>query len=224
MAAPAASTKRPQIRERATAESEQTDRTTPPSSAILSAFTGIRRVPTPVNEPVKTYAPGSPEKKSLKDRLKRMAKERVEIPLIIGGQEIRSGETGQSVMPHDHRHVLADWHKASPKHVEQAIAAAKRAQADWANWPWEDRAAVFIDSSVAAIQNDDGRMRAAVRREEKRPHDALRADWMSCDARARHMPRKRQFSAYSVGTRRLELNELGLHDGAGRRHPTLPRQ
>src|SRR5437867_6467522 len=147
MAAPAASTKRPQIRERATAESEQTDRTTPPSSAILSAFTGIRRVPTPVNETVKTYAPGSPEKKSLKDRLKRMAKERVEIPLIIGGQEIRSGETGQSVMPHDHRHVLADWHKASPKHVEQAIAAAKRAQADWANWPWEDRAAVFLKAA-----------------------------------------------------------------------------
>jgi 1-pyrroline-5-carboxylate dehydrogenase len=147
MAAPAASTKRPHIRERATAESEQTDRTTPPSSSILSAFTGIRRVPTPVNEPVKSYAPGSPEKKSLKDRLKRMAKERVEIPLIIGGQEIRSGETVQSVMPHDHRHVLADWHKASPKHVEQAIAAAKRAQADWANWPWEDRAAVFLKAA-----------------------------------------------------------------------------
>jgi len=147
MAAPAASTKRPQIRERATADSEQSDRPTSPSGAIVSAFTGIRRVPAPVNEPVKTYAPGSLEKKSLKERLKRMAKERLEIPLIIGGREIRGGETAQSVMPHDHRHVLADWHKASPKHVEQAIAAAKRAQADWANWPWEDRAAVFLKAA-----------------------------------------------------------------------------
>src|SRR5204863_3338699 len=78
--------------------------------------------------------------------------------------------------------------------VERGIAVRRK-----------DSAAVFVDSSVTAVQHDDSRMRAAVRREEKRPHDALRADWMSCDARARHMPRKRQFSAYSVGTRRPEL-------------------
>ena len=132
---------------RATAESEQAERTIAPASAPLAGFAGTRRVPAPVNEPVKTYAPGSPEKKELKARLGQMKKERVEIPLIIDGREIRTGETAQAVMPHDHRHVLADWHKASAKHVEQAIAAAKRARAEWANWAWEDRAAVFLKAA-----------------------------------------------------------------------------
>jgi 1-pyrroline-5-carboxylate dehydrogenase len=73
-----------------------------------------------------------------------MAGERVEIPIIIGGEEIRTGDMAQAVMPHAHGHVLADWHRAAPKHVEQAIAASRRAQGEWANWPWEDRAAVFL--------------------------------------------------------------------------------
>ena len=146
MAAPAATTKRAPKGEnkldnsppaRAAAESEQADRTIAPTTAPLAGFTGTRHVPAPVNEPIKGYAPGSPEKKALKERLKQMAKERVEVPLIIGGREIRTGETGQAVMPHDHRHVLADWHKASPKHVEQAIDAARNARVDWANWAWD---------------------------------------------------------------------------------------
>ena len=73
-----------------------------------------------------------------------MANERADIPLIIGGEDVRTGDLSQSVMPHDHRHVLADWHRATPVHVEQAIAAANRAGRDWANWAWEDRAAVFL--------------------------------------------------------------------------------
>jgi 1-pyrroline-5-carboxylate dehydrogenase len=97
-----------------------------------------------VNEPVRAYAPGSPERAELKKRLAEMATERLDIPLIIGGEEIRTGDTAEAVMPHDHSHVLADWHRASPKHVEQAIAAAKRAQREWAGWAWEDRAAVFL--------------------------------------------------------------------------------
>jgi 1-pyrroline-5-carboxylate dehydrogenase len=96
---------------------------------------------------VKGYGPGSPEKKALKERLKQMAKERVEIPLIIGGKEVRTGETAQAVMPHDHRHVLADWHKASAKHVQQAIDAARAARTEWSNWAWEDRAAVFLKAA-----------------------------------------------------------------------------
>src|SRR5690242_6891703 len=155
MAAPAATTKRTakdskrdtRPPARAAAESEQAERTISPSSAPLAGFTGTRRVPTPVNEPVKGYAPGSPEKKALKKRLEEMAKERIEIPLIIGGKEIRTGETAQSVMPHDHRHVLADWHKASQKNVEQAIAAAREARVEWSNWAWEDRAAVFLKAA-----------------------------------------------------------------------------
>ncbi len=110
----------------------------------LAAFSGTRRVPHPVNEPVRPYAPGSPEKASLRKRLAAMAKERIDVPLIIGGREIRTGDTAQAVMPHDHRHVLGDWHKASTKHVEQAIAAARAAHREWSSWAWEDRAAVFL--------------------------------------------------------------------------------
>jgi len=110
-------------------------------------FSGIRRVPTPVNEPVKAYAPGSPEREQLKARLDAMARERIEIPLVIGGREVRSGERAQAVMPHDHAHVLADWHKAGPEHVEQAIAAAASARREWASWPWEDRLAVFLKAA-----------------------------------------------------------------------------
>jgi 1-pyrroline-5-carboxylate dehydrogenase len=112
--------------------------------AGLTGFTAIRHVPPPVNEPVKSYAPGSPERKELKARLKSMADERIEIPLVIGGREIRTGEMAQVTMPHDHAHVLGDWHKASKEHVAMAIDAARHAQREWANWPWEDRAAVFL--------------------------------------------------------------------------------
>ncbi|MBA3270563.1 MAG: L-glutamate gamma-semialdehyde dehydrogenase [Acidobacteria bacterium] len=108
------------------------------------SFAGSRRVPPPQNDPNLTYAPGSPERAAIKARLADMAAERIEIPLVIGGREIRTGKTAQSVMPHKHGHVLADWHKAGAKEVQQAIAAAADARREWANWPWEDRAAVFL--------------------------------------------------------------------------------
>jgi 1-pyrroline-5-carboxylate dehydrogenase len=114
------------------------------ASAGLTGFTAVRHVPPPVNEPVKSYAPRSPERKELKARLESMAGERIEIPIIIGGKEYRTGEMVQATMPHDHAHVLADWHKASKEQVTMAIDAARRAQREWANWPWEDRAAVFL--------------------------------------------------------------------------------
>jgi 1-pyrroline-5-carboxylate dehydrogenase len=112
-----------------------------PDIATLNA---IRSVPTPVNEPVKSYAPGSPERAELKARLASMAKERIEIPLIIGGQEIRTGRMKTSVMPFAHKHVLADWHMAEPRHVRQAVKAALAARREWSSWPWEDRAAVLL--------------------------------------------------------------------------------
>ena len=118
-----------------------------PAMAGISGFNGTRRVPPPVNEPVKSYAPGSPEKQALKARLESMAKERIDIPVVVGGKEIRTGDTGQAVMPHQHSHVLADYHKATREHVTQAIEAAKAAQREWANWPWEDRAAVFLKAA-----------------------------------------------------------------------------
>jgi 1-pyrroline-5-carboxylate dehydrogenase len=110
----------------------------------IAGFTGVRRVPLPVNEPVKSYAPASPERAELKARLKQMAGERVEIPLVIGGEEVRTGELAQAVMPHDHRHVLADWHKARREDVLRAVEAARAAHVEWANWPWEERAAVLL--------------------------------------------------------------------------------
>src|SRR6266567_1219637 len=130
--------------ERGAAQSDQATSTISPRSAPLAGFGGTRRVPTPVNEPVKSYAPGSPERAALKARLEEMANERIDIPLVIGGEEIRPGQTAHAVLPHDHRHVLADYHKATVKHVEQAIAAARAARTEWANWAWEDRAAVLL--------------------------------------------------------------------------------
>jgi 1-pyrroline-5-carboxylate dehydrogenase len=116
-------------------------------SAPVSGFNGNRRVPEPVNEPVKSYASGSPERAALKQRLDTMAGERLDIPLIIGGEEIRTGETAQAVMPHNHRHVLADWHRAQPAQIDQAVEAARAASREWANWAWEDRAAVFLKAA-----------------------------------------------------------------------------
>src|SRR3954471_15638637 len=88
-----------------TADSIQAEVTVHPRSAPLAGFTGTRRVPPPTNEPVKGYAPKSPERAELKQRLKDMANERIDIPIIIGGREIRTGTTATAVMPHDHKHV-----------------------------------------------------------------------------------------------------------------------
>ena len=105
---------------------------------------GAFQVPVPINEPVMGYAPGSPERESIKKRLDEMAATQVEVPLIIGGEEIFSGNTKDMVMPHDHGHVLGKFHQATPEHVTQAIDAATAARKDWIDMPWEDRAAIFL--------------------------------------------------------------------------------
>ncbi len=102
------------------------------------------RVPVPVNDPILSYAPGTAERKSLKQKLAAMSAEQIDIPLVIGGKEIRTGDTGTQVMPHKHGHVLATWHKAGPREVEQAIKAATEARREWASWNFEDRAAIFL--------------------------------------------------------------------------------
>src|SRR5688572_31938311 len=117
-----------------------------PQGATLplhAAFAGVRRVPQPVNDPNRSYAPGSPERAELKARLKSMAAEKIDIPLVIGGREIRTGRLEKSVMPHDHGHVLAEYHVAEPEHVQQAIAAAAGARREGGAWPWEERGAVI---------------------------------------------------------------------------------
>ncbi len=105
---------------------------------------GIFRPPPPRNEPVKDYAPGSPERAELQARLDEMKGQRLDIPCVIGGEEIRNGDTFEAVMPHDKDHVLADVHQASPAEVEQAITASAEAWEDWHRLPWEERAAVFL--------------------------------------------------------------------------------
>jgi 1-pyrroline-5-carboxylate dehydrogenase len=104
----------------------------------------ISRVPPPVNDTNRTYLPGSAERAELKARLAAMSRETIEIPIVIGGREIRTGRTEQTVMPHDHRHVLAKWHVAGAEHAAQAVAAAADARREWASWSWQDRAAVFL--------------------------------------------------------------------------------
>jgi 1-pyrroline-5-carboxylate dehydrogenase len=107
-------------------------------------MSSIPNVPKPHNEPVLSYAPGSPEREVLKARLETMAGETPDIPLIIGGREIRTGDTAQAVMPHDHGHVLATYHRAGDAEVQQAVRAATEAQREWASWGWEDRVGVFL--------------------------------------------------------------------------------
>jgi 1-pyrroline-5-carboxylate dehydrogenase len=110
----------------------------------FAAFDGTRRVPPAVNEPVRSYAPGSKERESLQARVAQMAAEVADIPVVIGGRRILTGDTAPVTMPCDHQHVLARYHKATPELVHEAIASAAAAKAEWASWRWEDRAAVFL--------------------------------------------------------------------------------
>jgi 1-pyrroline-5-carboxylate dehydrogenase len=105
---------------------------------------GIFRPPTPTNEPVKDYAPGSPERADLRRRLDQMQSERIELPLVIGGEEVTTGTTAEVVMPHKKSHVLADAHQGGAAEVERAVDTAAGAWEDWSRLPWEERAAVFL--------------------------------------------------------------------------------
>ncbi len=105
---------------------------------------GIFRTPAPANEPQKDYGPGSREREELQQRLRRMQSEHLEIPLVIGGEEIRTGDTFESVSPHKREQVLATVHKGGAAEVERAVAAANGAWRDWSRTPWEERAAVFL--------------------------------------------------------------------------------
>ncbi len=108
---------------------------------------GFARIPTPVNEPAFGYAPGSPERASITARLEQMLDERIEIPAIIGGKDVTTGNTLDVVCPHDHGHVLAVCHQVDEATVGKAIEAAAHAWREWSEMNWEARAAVFLKAA-----------------------------------------------------------------------------
>jgi 1-pyrroline-5-carboxylate dehydrogenase len=105
---------------------------------------GLPRPPRPQNEPVKDYAPGSPEREEVKRRLAELQATRLELPCVIGGRDVRTGDTFEAVLPHRRAHVLADVHQAGEAEVAQAIEAAATAWREWSRTPWEERASVFL--------------------------------------------------------------------------------
>lgn len=98
----------------------------------------------PENEHSMSYAPGCPERALLREAIKQIESETAEIPLVIGGEEVYTGDTGRVVMPHDHAHTLAVYHKAGAKEMERAIKAATAAHERWAATPWTERAAISL--------------------------------------------------------------------------------
>lgn len=107
----------------------------------------VPRPPTPVNEPVLGYLPGSPERAALKAELARQENEILEIPCIINGKEVFTGDVVEQVMPHDHSHVIARVHMATKENVEEAIQASLDAHEMWSTMAWEARAAIFLKAS-----------------------------------------------------------------------------
>ena len=125
---------------------------------------GIFTLPDPYNEPVRDYAPGSPERAQPEGpRWRSWIRPQIEIPLIIGGKEVRTGNTGTVVKPHDHEHVLATYHKAGADEVAAAIDAAQQAHREWSRTPWEERAAVLPAGGRSA-------QRPLARHAERRHH------------------------------------------------------
>ncbi|MDP2388638.1 MAG: L-glutamate gamma-semialdehyde dehydrogenase [Bacteroidota bacterium] len=108
---------------------------------------GIYKVPAPHNEPIKNYAPGSPERKELQAMLKELRSKELDIPMYIGAEEVRSGNKTRLAPPHDHKHTLGFFHKSDKTHITQAIDAALAAKTKWAALSWEQRASIFLKAA-----------------------------------------------------------------------------
>ena len=104
-------------------------------------------IPKPINEPIKAYAPGSPEKTSLKNCIQDLKSKTIEVPLIIGGEEIKSNNLSEMYVPHDHQHVLGNYHKAGLKEVNMAIEASLDAWKNWSKTSIEERAKIFLKAA-----------------------------------------------------------------------------
>ncbi len=110
-------------------------------------FNGIFNIRKPDNEPVLSYRPGSSERAELKARLKQMLAEQADVPMIIGGQEVRNGKLAKIRCPHDHEHILGNYHQGNALFVEKAIAAANAAKKEWGSMAWDSRATVFLKAA-----------------------------------------------------------------------------
>lgn len=108
---------------------------------------GVFNVPTPVNEPIKSYAPKSPERTELQKMLAHLRSQELDIPMYIGGKEVRSNNKSRLAPPHDHQHTLGHFHKSGKEHIQQAIDAALAAREKWVNLSWEHRASIFIKAA-----------------------------------------------------------------------------
>jgi 1-pyrroline-5-carboxylate dehydrogenase len=130
-------------------------------------------IPVPGNEPVYSYAPGSPERSRLIEELERQYRQRLEIPLLIGGREVRTGRIGRAVCPHEHGHVLAEFHQAGAEEVRAAVAAALAARDKWARVSWFDRAAIFLKAAELVAGKYRFVLNAATMlNQSKNPHEA----------------------------------------------------
>ncbi|APY09726.1 1-pyrroline-5-carboxylate dehydrogenase [Seonamhaeicola sp. S2-3] len=108
---------------------------------------GFFNVPIAVNEPVKSYAPGSPERDAVLQAYKNMFNSKIEVPLYINGKDVKTGNTRTMSPPHDHKHVVGTYHLAEQSHIEEAIATALEARKTWSQTPWEQRAAIFLKAA-----------------------------------------------------------------------------
>jgi len=105
---------------------------------------GFFEVPIAVNDPIKSYAPDSPERKEVSETYKKMYNSTIEVPMYINGKDVKTGDTNTMSPPHDHKHVLGTYHKAEKKHITEAIETALEARKKWSQMPWEQRAGIFL--------------------------------------------------------------------------------
>ncbi len=110
-------------------------------------FNGIFHIPQPKNEPCFQYTPGSPERSELKAKLKEMLNGQVEVPMIIGGEEVRNNKLADIRCPHDHQHLLGKYHQADAEYTIKAVDAAEKAKKEWGQMPWESRAVVLLKAA-----------------------------------------------------------------------------
>ena len=108
---------------------------------------GFFNVPVAVNEPVKSYAPGSPEREAVKKAYKDMFNNTIDVPMYIGGKDVKTGNTRTMSPPHDHKHIVGTYHLAEKKHIDDAISTALEARKAWSQMPWEQRAGIFLKAA-----------------------------------------------------------------------------